>query len=78
MNKIKTCLSNIAVISPRSIGYFIIVGGWEPIYQVLRWFKLVSDEFNGVFIAAGAVIAIVIFAFDYISLIIRAKRLNNK
>lgn len=78
MRKIKTCLSNIAVISPRSIGYLIIVGGWEPIYQVLRWFKLVSDGFNGVFITAGTVIAIVIFTFDYMSLRIRAKRLRNR
>ncbi len=78
MRKIKTCLSNIAVISPRSIGCLIILGGWEPIYQLLRWFKLVSDGFNGIFITTAIVIAIVTFTFDYISLKIRAKRLRNR
>ena len=78
MQKIKTCLSNIAAVSPRSIGYLIIVGGWVPIYQVFRRFEIVGEELSGVFLTAGIVSAIATFTFDYVGLRVRAKRRNNR
>ena len=78
MKVIKTYLSNIAIISPRSIGFLIIIGGWEPIYQVLRLLKLVGDDFSGLFITTGLIISLATFIFDYLKLKQRSKRHKNK
>jgi len=77
MKTIKTYLSNIATISPRAIGVLIIIGGWEPIYQVLRLFKLVGDEFSGFFITISLIISVGTFIFDYFKLKKRSNR-NHK
>jgi hypothetical protein len=78
MKTIKTYLSNIATISPRSIGYLIIIGGWEPIYQILRLFKLVGEGFSGFFITASLIISAATFIFDYLKLKKRSKRQKYK
>ncbi len=65
MVKIKIWLRNIATISPRSIGYLIIIGGWEPIYQLLRLVDIVGSEFSGFFISVGFISAALVFAIDY-------------
>jgi hypothetical protein len=74
----RVLLSNIATISPRSIGFLIILGGWEPIYQILRFFNIVGDDFSGFFIVLGIALFIGTFAFDYIRLKIRAKKVKRK
>ena len=77
MEKFKTYISNIAWISPNSIGYFFIIGLWEPIYQLLRLFKLTGNEFSGLFIVSGFFIAVITFIFDYAKLKIRSKRVKK-
>ncbi|WP_019027771.1 hypothetical protein [Colwellia piezophila] len=71
---IKTYLSNIASISPRAIGFLIIIGGWEPIYQILKLFHLVGDDFNGFFIILAVVLSVAVFLFDYVKLRFKARR----
>ena len=65
MVKIKIWLRNIATISPRSIGYLIILGSWEPIYQLLRLVEIVGSEFSGFFISVGFISAALVFSIDY-------------
>lgn len=71
---VKTYLSNIATISPRSIGFLIIIGGWEPIYQILKLFHLVGDNFNGFFIILAVVLSVAVFLFDYVKLKFKARK----
>ncbi len=74
----RTFLSNIATISPRSIGFLIIIGGWELIYQILRFFNIVGDDFSGFFIVLGGILFIATFIFDFIKLKIRARKAKDE
>lgn len=71
---VKTYLINIATISPRAIGFLIIIGGWEPIYQILKLFHLVGDYFNGFFIILAVVLSVAVFLFDYVKLKFKARK----
>jgi hypothetical protein len=76
MISVKTLLSNIAAISPRSIGILIIVGGWEPIYQILLMLGVLGPELSGFFIIAALICSVFVFLFDYWRLKRRRKHSN--
>lgn len=71
-------VSNIVAISPRSIGIFIVIGGWEPIYQILLFFKVVEPTFSGFFITVGISFAILFFIYDYLKLKKRKKNVKGR
>ena len=57
MINFRETIRNIATISPSSIGVLIIIGGWEPIYQLLLLFKVVNSTFSGFFITLGIILS---------------------
>lgn len=73
----RTLLRHIVAISPTSLATLIIIGGWEPIYQLLRLFNVVGPVFNGFFISLGVVCAIFWFVYDYLKLLIHRARINK-
>ncbi|MBN24620.1 MAG: hypothetical protein CL578_06175 [Alteromonadaceae bacterium] len=78
MINLREVLSNIVAISPRSIGIIIVVGGWEPIYQLLMLFNVVEPTFSGFFITVGISFAVLFFIFDYMKLKKRQKQMKER
>lgn len=63
--KIRLLLSNIAAISPRSLGVLIVMGGWEPIYHLAVMLGIFGPGLGGFFILSAIVCSALFFAFDY-------------
>ncbi len=78
MINLREVLSNVVAISPRAIGILIVIGGWEPIYQLLLLFNIVEPIFSGFFITLGISFAVLLFIFDYMKLKKRQKHMKER
>ncbi len=78
MSNFRETIRSIATISPSSIGVLLIIGGWEPIYQLLLLFKAVDSTFSGFFITVGIILSLLIFIFDYIKYKARSKNVKKR